>query len=121
MKKMILEAEVEPMLTHDFPEMRIQADRNGEPTGIFRLAKDFARHTKHLIVNGDLPAMKKCFGFADSMLVDGSPLVRIAFQNVYLYSVTTFIDLLPSGQKLRELMTPNVKTFCSRHLAACGA
>lgn len=86
---------------------------------IHKQAGRFAELTKTLIARGNIIRAKKMLAFADRLLATGSSETRNAISNVYVFSVSTFMEarncnisnLFPSSLKaeyIRQVNAPGV-------------
>ena len=53
----------------------------------------FAAVTKVMIVQGNINRAKKCFNVAETLLVNGNYEMKNAIANVFLHSVSGFLEL----------------------------
>jgi len=51
------------------------------------------RITKTAIITGNISRAKKCLALAEQLLITGSNETKIAISNVYLFSVSSFMEL----------------------------
>lgn len=72
---------------------------------IYAQAEQYADLTKAMIRQGKIQRTKKCFSIAEQLLKTGTLEVKNAITNVYLFSLSTFMEihncnikgLLPDG------------------------
>lgn len=91
--------------------MSTQKKRN-----VYLQMQSFAATTKTLLIQGNMLRVKKCIGLVENLFVNGNNEVRNAISNVYLYSLTSFMEmhryhvkeLLPI--KLREEYCKQINT-----------
>jgi len=62
-------------------------------TTVYKQAERFAEITKRAIISGNINRAKKCLTLAEKLLETGSNETRIALSNVYVFSVSTFMEL----------------------------
>lgn len=62
-------------------------------TTIYRQAERFAEITKTAIITGNINRARKCLALAERLLVNGNNETRIAITNVYVFSVSSFMEL----------------------------
>lgn len=62
-------------------------------TTIYEKAERFAEITKAAIVSGNIVRTKKCLSLAEKLLITGSYETKNAIANVYVFSVSTFMEL----------------------------
>ena len=62
-------------------------------TTIYKQAERFAEITKTAIITGNIFRAKKCLALAEQLLITGSNETKIAISNVYLFSVSSFMEL----------------------------
>lgn len=59
----------------------------------YQQAERFAEITKTFLIAGHVQRAKKCLAFAEKLLVTGSSETQNAISNVYVFSVSTFMEL----------------------------
>jgi hypothetical protein len=62
-------------------------------TTVYKQAERFAEITKRAIITGNIIRAKKCLVLAEKLLETGSNETRNAISNVYIFSVSTFMEL----------------------------
>lgn len=62
-------------------------------TTIYKQADRFAEITKSAIVSGNIVRAKKCLALAERLFATGSYETKNAISNVYVFSVSTFMEL----------------------------
>lgn len=62
-------------------------------TTIYKQAERFAEITKTAIISGNIARAKKCMAIAERLLVTGSYETQNAISNVYVFSVSSFMEL----------------------------
>lgn len=60
---------------------------------IYQQAQHYAEVTKNLIANGNIVRAKKCFQLAENIFVNGPSEIKNVVSNIYLYSVTRFMEM----------------------------
>ena len=60
---------------------------------IYKQTERFAEITKTLIITGNIVRAKKCFSIAEKLLVSGSAETKNAISNVFIFSVSCFMEL----------------------------
>jgi flagellin-specific chaperone FliS len=78
---------------------------NKSRKNIYKQAQRFADVTKELIATGNMNRARKCLQKAEDIFISGSEEVQNAISNIYLYSVSCFMEthhcniksLLPSN------------------------
>jgi hypothetical protein len=60
---------------------------------VYKQAERFAEITKRAIITGNIIRAKKCLVRAKKLLETGSNETRNAISNVYIFSVSTFMEL----------------------------
>jgi hypothetical protein len=69
-------------------QMKRQKQRN-----IYLQMQSFATTTKTLLIQGNMLRVNKCIGMIEQLFVNGNIEVRNAISNVYLYSLTSFMEM----------------------------
>ena len=62
-------------------------------TTIYNQAERFAEITKSAIISGNIVRTKKCLALAERLFTTGSYETKNAISNVYVFSVSTFMEL----------------------------
>ena len=62
-------------------------------TTIYKQAERFAEITKRAIISGNINRAKKCLALAERLLTTGSNETKIAISNVYLFPVSSFMEM----------------------------
>lgn len=60
---------------------------------IYKQAERFAEITKKSIISGNIVRAKKCLALAERLLVTGSIETKNAISNVYIFSVSSFMEM----------------------------
>lgn len=60
---------------------------------IYKKAERFAEITKTAIITGNISRAKKCLALAERLFISGSNETKIAISNVYIFSVSSFMEL----------------------------
>jgi len=60
---------------------------------VYKQADRFADITKKFIISGNISRAKKCLELAERLFATGSNETKNAISNVYVYSVSTFMEL----------------------------
>ena len=68
----------------------------------------FAEVTKTLIINGNIERAKRCLKTAEEVFNRGTTPIQNAITNVYVFSVTTFMEM--HNCNIKNLFPENLKT-----------
>jgi hypothetical protein len=60
---------------------------------IYKQAERFAEITKTAIITGNISRAKKCLALAERLFISGSNETKNAISNVYIFSVSSFMEL----------------------------
>ena len=60
---------------------------------IYKQAERFAEITKKAIISGNINRAKKCLAVAERLFVSGSSETKDVISNVYIFSVSSFMEL----------------------------
>ena len=61
--------------------------------GIYKQMQKFADLTITMVLQGNMIRAKKCINAAENLLVNGNDQTKNAISNVYLYSVSSVLEL----------------------------
>lgn len=118
---MIKEYEVALLLSTEFPEIYKELTGLGRTVNVYKTVQCFADYTIRLIKANELTRVKNCFHTAEKMMQEGSGAVRIAVENVYVFSIGILVDTLPAfGKTIREAMTTEIRATYYRQLNTNG-
>lgn len=86
--------------------------------GVYQRMERFADLTKVFISQGKIERAKKCLLIAETLLISGSKEVQQTIQVVYVFSVSSYMelkhcnikDLFPTS--LKEVYTKQIDTSC---------
>jgi hypothetical protein len=113
---MITEKEVPEVLGEELPEMKIELDENNE--NIFNVFNCFYNYTKRCAEIGNINKLKLCFLIAAKLLRKGNNAVKSAVENVYVFSVSSLIEIVSPIQELvKNILPVNLKKACLKHIA----
>lgn len=78
----------------------------------------FAEVTKTLIARGNIGRAKRCLNTAEVMFTKGTSEIKNAVTNVYVYSVSTFLELHKCN--IRDLFPESLKSEYKKQVLASG-
>lgn len=105
---MIKETQVKDILGKNLPEMILPSENL---RSLYKTISSFASYTKELIRQGNLPLVKDCFATAEYLLEEGTSNVKSAIENLYVFSVTSFLDLTGSiSKQVKELLPARIQS-----------
>lgn len=87
-------------------------------TSIYNQAERFADITKRAIISGNVARAKKFLCYAEQLLATGSNETRIAVANVYVYSVSSFMEL--RNCSIANLFPPSLRKEYLKQVNASG-
>jgi hypothetical protein len=85
---------------------------------IYKQAERFADLTKTLIITGNSARAKKCFAVAEKLFQDGSNETKNAISNVFLFSVSCFMELHKCS--IRDLFPQALQAEYTKQVSASG-
>lgn len=85
---------------------------------IYKQAQHFADVTKILLSNGNISRAKKCLQIAEEIFVNGTSEVKNAISNIYLYSVSSFLEIHHCN--IKGLLPINLKNEYYKQVNASG-
>jgi hypothetical protein len=87
-------------------------------TTIYKQAERFAKITKTAIIKGNINRAKKCLALAERLFETGSNETKIAISNVYLFSVSSFMEM--SHCTISDLFPKSLKAEYIKQINASG-
>lgn len=85
---------------------------------IYKQAERLAAITTTAIKNGNIIRAKKCLASAEKLLINGSAETRNAISNVYLTSVSLFMEI--RGVRIANLFPVTLRTEYLKQINAVG-
>ncbi|MBQ0908817.1 hypothetical protein KBJ98_08895 [Flavobacterium sp. F-328] len=85
---------------------------------IYKQAERFAEITKTAIRTGNILRAKKCLALAERLMTVGSNETKIAISNVYLFSVSSFMELQHCS--IANLFPTQLKLAYIKQINTCG-
>lgn len=85
---------------------------------IYLQAQRFAEITKDLIKSGNISRAKRCLQKAEDLFKSGSNEIRNAITNVYLFSVSSFIEI--HHYNIRNLFPKTLQSEYLKQINASG-
>ncbi len=120
-RNMITENEVSGIIGQEFPEMSTELEKLPSSNNIYKTIECFVSFTKHLISEGNLKEAKHCFIVAEKMLENGNNTVKNAIENIYVYSLGTFVELTAStANHLKEIFNGSLRKEYHKHVMTNG-
>ena len=98
--------------TNKFSQMKNQTKN------IYKQVERFADLTKALIITGNISRAKKCFAVAEKLLENGSNETKNAISNVFLFSVSCFMELHKCN--IRDLFPQSLKAEYIKQVNTSG-
>ncbi len=87
-------------------------------TSVCKQAERFAEITKKAIITGNIIRAKKCLTLAEKLFETGSQETRNAISNVYVYSVSSFMEL--KNCSISNLFPKSLKAEYIRQINTSG-
>ena len=78
-----------------------------DTSGFYNIIHRFTEFTKNLIKTGNIPMVQQCFIKAELMINDGNQAVKNSIENIYVYSISTFLDMPGNISKQVKDILPN--------------
>ena len=113
-KQNITEKEVPLILEEELPDITSELEKNSE--NILRIFNCFTNYTKKCAEKGNINKLKKCFKIADKFLKQGNNIVKSALENIFIFSVSSFIEIVsPVQEQVKKILPEKLKNACLKH------
>ncbi len=120
-KHIINENEIRELLSKELPEINCELEKLSNTNNVYKTMECFVGFTKQLINTGKINTVKQCFNLAEKMLEEGNNTVKNAIENVYVYSLGTFVELsVSTAYQLKEFFNGSLKKEYIRQVMASG-
>jgi hypothetical protein len=124
----ISENEVLNLLSNELPLLDAEIKGMSNKVSIYNVIGCFADMTKRMAKIGNLKEVKHCFSLAEKMLQGGNNTVKNAIENVYVYSLGTYlysvgaiVDLSAStATQLRDIFSGSLRKEYYRQVYGSG-
>lgn len=87
---MITQQEVKKVLSCLNDNWESESD---DTLGFYNIIHRFTEFTKNLIKRGNIPMVQQCFIKAELLINDGNQTVKNSIENIYVYSISTLLDM----------------------------
>jgi hypothetical protein len=87
-------------------------------TSVYKKAERFASVTKSAIMSGNMKRTEKCLLLAEQLLISGSNETKNAISNVYVFSVSSFMELYHFS--ISKMFPPSLKSEYLKQVYAPG-
>lgn len=116
-KIIITEDEVPEILEQELPELDFELNETPGGINIYKALNAFASYTKRCAEVGNINKLNNCFTIADKLMSRGNNVVKSALENVYVFSVSSLIELISPIQQQMQCMFPeNLKIAYKKQL-----
>lgn len=85
---------------------------------VLKQAERLSEITKRCIISGNIIRAKKCLAIADQLLLHGNNETKNAIANVYVFSVSTFMELRHCS--ISNLFPQNLKLEYNKQINTSG-
>lgn len=76
---------------------------------VFRQVYCLADYTRKLVESGNTGKAGNCFRIADNLLQNGCATVKLAIENVFMYTIGTLLDQLAAEREMvKQQLTPGL-------------
>jgi hypothetical protein len=114
-KHMIPDEKVLSIITEQYPDLH-----SCKGTAPFESFKHIAFYAKQFLKEDNYQEFKKINAFINKLYYHASGKIKLCIDNVYTYSVGTFIDTLDDQQRLRDLLPDRMSLLLAdQHGASC--
>ncbi|MGO4770436.1 hypothetical protein ACEN2I_02150 [Flavobacterium sp. W22_SRS_FK3] len=87
-------------------------------SSIYKQAERFAEITKKSIISGNIFRAKRCLALAERLFISGSNETKNAISNVYVCSVSTFLEIRHCS--ISNLFPQTLKAECIKQINTSG-
>jgi hypothetical protein len=107
--KRITENDVRDILGTEIPE--INDELHSMPcSNAYNSLEYLAKFTRECAVTGNMVKLKDCFWVAETLLSKGNSFVKSAVENVYVFSISSLIEITsPIQNQITKMLTSNLK------------
>lgn len=118
---LIREEDVVPLIDKYIQAPDLRQVLNTNTSSIFNQVGCFADYTRRLAENGELQKMASCFMVADSLLQNGCATVKIAIENVFMYTIGLVLDSSATArEKIKAQLTPGLLHIYNHQIQTSG-
>lgn len=113
----IKEKEAISLIQNEFP---IIEPSHIQTADIYQFVKRFADLTRRFAQINNLGEVKHCFNVAEKMIKEGNCVVRMAIENVYIFSIAHLLDVSPRGFKIKGIMNESLRNEYLKQINTSG-
>ncbi len=102
----ISENEISDILGDGLPEINRELEKIAGAHHIGKTMLCFARYTLKCMETGNLNMLNACFNIAETLLSKGNQAVKTAVENVYVFSVSSVLEMASPWQTQIKYIIP---------------
>ncbi len=111
----ISEHEILDILGDELPGINCELEKIAGGSNVRRMMVCFAGYTRQCAEKGNINTLATCFSIAETLLNKGNHVVKSAVENVYLFSVSSILEIASPFQKqIQQLIPLGLKDSCQR-------
>lgn len=115
----ITENEVPDILGEDLPEINFELEKVSARANIYNVLQSFAAYTNRCADLGNIKKLRSCFVTAEKLMSKGNNLVKSAMENVYVFSVSSLLELVsPIQEQVKKMFPDNLKKAYTKQIVA---
>jgi hypothetical protein len=116
----ISENEVSDILGEELPELNFDLEKVSAGGNIYNVLLSFANYTKNCANVGNTKKLSSCFKVAEKLLNKGNNIVKSAMENVYVFSVSSLLEIVsPIQEQVKKMFPENLKIAYTKQIIAC--
>jgi hypothetical protein len=109
----IRENEIPDILGDGLPGINSEMEKVAGGNNIRKLMLCFAQYTRLCAEKGNLHTLVTCFSIAETLLKKGNHTVKTAVENIYLFSVSSLLEIAsPFHKQVQQLFPTDLKETC---------
>ncbi len=111
----ISEHEILDILGDGLPGINCELEKIAGGSNVKRMMVCFAGYTRQCAEKGNINTLSTCFSIAETLLNKGNYAVKTAVENVYLFSVSSILEITSPFQKqIQHILPTALKNTCQK-------
>lgn len=118
---MITEEQLPDLLGDEIPLLNVEFEKLARISSAYASIQCFTDYTKRVLLEGNINMAKNCFDIAEKMMHRGSRIIQNAMSNVFLFSISQFMDTTKKNHELlMKLLKGDLRKEYCRQINSCN-
>ena len=118
---MITQYEVPTLLRDELPQIAGKIQSTNVMINVYNSVHSFTNYTKDAVQKHHYRIAKKCFKLAEKLYRNGDSIVKMAIENIFVYSFTSFMPNDRVEKRMVQSLIPaSLNTIYQKQVTSCN-